>query len=143
MKFKTLIIVIALLFAASVSFAGDKISIDDIYGTWINSEYKFGMYEAVIILNPDGTIVGYDKETDAEPEYTCQSTITDSWYDNEGNLWIKFDGPGVGVLNPNFYLYWLNKFSHDGTVWESVFSGVDYPTELSLIGGNYIIYYRQ
>jgi hypothetical protein len=143
MKFKTLIIVLALLFAASVSFAGDKISIDDIYGTWVNPDYKFGFAEEVIILNSDGTIVGYQYKTDIAPEYTCQSNIADSWYDNEGNLWIKFDGPCVGILNPNFYTYWLNKFRHDSMVWESVWSEVDYPTEMSPIGGNYVIYYRQ
>jgi hypothetical protein len=142
LKIRTLVLGIILLFTVSVSLAGDKISIDDIYGTWINSDYEWGVYEEVIILNPDGTIVGYDMETDTEPEYTIQSTITDSWNDNEGNLWIEYEGPGVGVFG-DFYIYWLNKFSNKGTVWESVFSFVDYPDELSPIGGIYIIYYRQ
>jgi hypothetical protein len=43
----------------------------------------------------------------------------------------------------DFYIYWLNKFSKKGMVWESVFSFVDYPDELSPIGGIYTIYYRQ
>jgi len=42
-----------------------------------------------MILNPDQTDVGYAKETDTEPAWIAQYTITDSWYDNEGNLWIK------------------------------------------------------
>jgi hypothetical protein len=142
MKPTTLILVIVLFIAVSISFADDKITIEDTYGTWVNPDYEWGIYEEVIILNPDGTIVGYDKETDTEPEYTIQSTITDSWNDNEGNLWIELDGPGVGVFG-DFYIYWLNKFSKKGMVWESVFSFVDYPDELSPIGGIYTIYYRQ
>ena len=75
-------------------------------------------------------------------DWTLQYTITDSWYDDEGNLFVKYEG-ALDFAQQSSHAYFLNKFSNDGTVWEMVWSGVDYPNEVSLIGGNYRIYYRQ
>ena len=88
MKSGTLISVIALISVASISLADNTITVEDIYGTWVNQDYKFGFAEDVIIINPDHTIVGYQYKTDVEPAYICQFPIAESWYDNEGNLWI-------------------------------------------------------
>ncbi len=67
---------------------GDKITIDDIYGTWVNLDYNYTGQYAKVVINPDGIMIGYAKETDKEAKWIGQFTITDSWHDNEGNLWI-------------------------------------------------------
>jgi len=40
MKTRTVVLVIVLVLAASMSLAGKKISVDDLYGTWVNSDYN-------------------------------------------------------------------------------------------------------
>ena len=145
-----LILVIILLFTVSVSFAGGKISIDDIYGTWVNADYNEKGQYAKEIDHPDGTYDCYQKLTDTEPTWIGEKTIIDNWYDKEGNLWIKWTifweeerssyKQPVGS-NPNSY--GLFKFSDSGKVRESVRSNKDYPDEMSPIGGNYAIHYRQ
>ena len=142
MKTRTFVLVISLLFAVTIAFAEDKIRIEDTYGTWINTDYNVSAPAEVIICNPDGTVIGYSKATDTDIDWKAQYTITDSWYDSEGNLFVKYEAP-VDRVQQTSHLYFLNKFSNDGTVWEMVWSGVDYPTEVNRIGGNYTIYYRQ
>ncbi len=142
MKTRRLLSIFILLVAVLVLFAGKKISIEDTYGTWVNSDYSVSAEAEVIICNPDETVIGYSKATDTDIDWTLQYTITDSWYDDEGNLCVKYEG-AVDRVQTSSHLYFLNKFSNDGTVWELVWSGVDYPTEMSRIGGNYTIYYRQ
>ncbi|MHA2218900.1 MAG: hypothetical protein ACXACY_23505, partial [Candidatus Hodarchaeales archaeon] len=54
------ILILALLFAVSVSFASDKIKIEDTYGTWVNSDYNTEVQFAKIICYADGTIAVYE-----------------------------------------------------------------------------------
>jgi len=143
MNARTLVFMVAIILAVPISFAEDKIEIEDTYGTWVNSDYNEKGQDAKVVINPDGTVVSYAKETDKEPKWTGQFTITDSWHDNEGNLWINREGIAVKTEQMSQYIYLLYKFSNDGTVCELVWSGADYPTEMSPIGGNYEIHYRQ
>jgi hypothetical protein len=146
MKTRTFVLLIVLLLVVSLSFAEDKITIEDTYGTWVNSDYNFGMADAVIILNPDGTASGYGEETDTEPASTWIRTIEESWNDSEGNLWIKCissSGETTGQKCLDQVGYELNKFSNSGLVWECVWMVSGYPKEMSPVAGNYGIYYRQ
>ena len=150
MKTRMLILVIILLFTVSVSFAGGKISIEDTYGTWVNADYNEKGQYVKEIDHPDGTYVLYLKLTDTEPTWIGEKTIIDSWYDKEGNLWIKCTifweeerssyEREVGGQSTSYRLY---KYSDSGKVRESVWSYQDYPDEMSPIGGNYAIHYRQ
>jgi hypothetical protein len=142
--------VISFLLAVSVSFAGDKISIDDIYGTWVNADYNTKGQMAKVIAHPNGIYDYYLKTTDPEPNWIGEETITGSWYDEEGNLWIKcemfFEEERSSyklAVGSTPYSYELYKFSDSGKVWEKVSSSQDYPDEMSPIAGNYAIYYRQ
>jgi hypothetical protein len=129
-----------LLFAASLSFAGDKISIDDIYGTWVNSDYNEMAQFAKVIISPERMGEGYKIETDSEPSWIWEITVADSWHDSDGNLWIKWS---IVTVDTGYKAYELNKFSRSGSVWEWVHSAGDYPTEMSPIAGTYSIHYRQ
>jgi len=138
MKARMLLSVIILLLVFSLSFAGDKITIEDTYGTWINSDYNEVYKPAKSIYHSDGTYELYSKVTDTKPAVTGKNTITDSWYDKEGNLlikniWVEVGSTGYGII----------KCSDSGKVREYVWSGADYPDEVSPIAGNYWIQYRQ
>ena len=142
MKTILLVAVIILLFVVTISFAEDQIRIEDSYGTWVNPDYNIANPAEVIICKPDSTLSGYAKATDTDIDWTLQYTITDSWYDEEGNLFVKYEG-ALDFAQQSSHAYFLNKFSENGDVWEMVWSGVKYPSEVSLIGGSYSIYYRQ
>ena len=142
MKTTLFVLVIILLVPVTISFAEDQIRIEDSYGTWVNPDYNIANPAEVIICKPDSTLIGYAKATDTNIDWTLQYTITDSWYDDEGNLFVKYEGV-LDLAHQSFHTFFLNKFSNDGTVWEMVWSQVKYPSEVSLIGGIYRIYYRQ
>ena len=140
MKTRALVMVIVLLIVVSLLFAEDKISVDNTYGTWVNSDYNEKGQAAKVVSNPDNTFEFYNTETHTETTWTAKITITDSWNDSEGNLWIKF----IAYWNESDATsYYLSKHSNSGTVWEMVGSGIDYPKELSPIAGLYFILYRQ
>ncbi len=140
MKTRALILVVILIFATIVLFAGKKISIEETYGTWVNSDYNEKGQWAKIIINPDGTYALYNKDTDTEPAWPGKYTVTDSWHDRKGNLWVKST-----FVNDIDYAsaYILEKISKDGLTMEWVWSMADYPTEMSPIGGTHAIRYRQ
>jgi hypothetical protein len=140
MKVRTLISVIILLLATFVLFAGKKISIDETYGKWVNSDYNEKGQMAKTINNPDGTCELYKKDTDTEPAWIWKYTVTDSWHDRKGNLWVKST---FVTEETGFSGYILSKYSKDGTAWENVWSAADYPAEMSPIAGTHSILYRQ
>ena len=76
-----------------------------------------------------------------KPSFTFSYTLSDSWYDNEGNFWIKYTF--YSFEEDGYSGYIIFKFSDSGKVRESVWSGAKYPDEMSQIGGNYAIHYRQ
>ena len=138
MNARMLILVIILLLLFSLSFAGDKITIEDTYGTWINSDYNEVYKPAKSIYHSDGTYELYSKVTDTKPAVTGKNTITDSWYDKEGNLlikniWVEVGSTGYGII----------KCSDSGKVWEHVEISGDFPTEMDENHTQYHIYYRQ
>ena len=140
MKTRTLILVVILIFATLVLFAGKKVTIDVIYGTWVNSDYNEKGQFAKTINNPDGTYELYSKDTDTEPDWTCKFTVKDSWHDRKGNLWVKST---FVTDETGFSGYMLSKYSKDGATWENVWSAGDYPAEMSPIAGTHSILYRQ
>jgi hypothetical protein len=150
MKARTLILVVILLLATFVLFAGKKISIEEAYGTWVNSDYNEKGQFAKEIDHPDGTYDLYQRLTDTEPTWIGEKTIKDSWYDKEGNLWIKWTifwdeekSSYKRAVGGGGTYYGLFKFSDSGKVRESVRSAQDHPDEMSPIAGNYAIHYRQ
>jgi len=139
MKIRVLYLIIPMIFVLSISFAENKITVEDIFGTWINSDYNEKYGRAKEIHHPDGTSEWYSKETDTEHGYTLKYTITDIWYNEEGNLWIKSTFFTIEDSSTGYIIF---KFSDSGKVRESVWSEAKYPDEMSPIGGNYAIHYR-
>jgi hypothetical protein len=122
---------------------------EELYGTWVNPEYdntSAGEPGRMIIKNGTYEIYGLSNITRwlIQGEYT----ITDKWTDSDGNVWYKYMvtklwyQTGVTRTDP---LYGLAKISNSGRTLERVYSGIDYPRELSqvILEYTYQIHYRQ
>jgi len=140
MKSVTLIFMIVLFFSISVSFAENKITTEDTYGTWINADYNEKYGRAKEIHHPEGISEWYSKVKDTKPAFTLNYTLTDSYYDDVGNLWMKYTFLTIEDGSTGYIIF---KFSESGKVRESVWMEARYPDEMSPIGGNYVIHYRK
>ena len=81
---RTLILSIILLSVVLVLVAGQKGTKEEIYGTWVNTEYNNLNNWVKVIFNPDGTWELYAHESYVEPGRTGMFTIVDKWSDSEG-----------------------------------------------------------
>ena len=111
-------------------------NIDELVGTWVNTDYNIRAQK--IVIEPDGVYVSYKKI-----EYTVHSgtgtlEIIEKWRDSKGNIFIK-----TREIPGGDWVYSLNKISNSGTVLEYVNSYKDYPTEINPDDLEYRIYYRQ
>ncbi|MEE9306706.1 MAG: hypothetical protein V3V57_04150 [Spirochaetia bacterium] len=111
-------------------------NIDELVGTWVNTDYKIRPQK--IVIDPDGIYISYKKI-----EYTTYSgtgtlELIEKWIDSKGNIFCKIRFDRAGDL-----VYELDKISNSGTVLEFVQSYKDYPTEINPNDLEYRIYYRQ
>ena len=148
MKTRGVVSILILVFAVLITFGscatGKKAvntPIEPLYGTWVNTEYNKAFYiYAMCVINPDGTIALYDKDSSTKPSYIGTYTITKKWTDDEGDIWYKIHNViGEGADD----LYELCKISDSGSIYEFVTSQDDYPTELDQNSIRYRIHYRQ
>lgn len=124
-----------------VSTPKTKFAIEDLAGTtWFNEEYAPSSGSDKATITADGMMKFYSSMIAAEPPWIEKYTITESWYDNKGDLWFKNIWEEMDT-GDKFYV--LSRISKSGTVWEGCWRGSDYPTELSPIEGTYFIYFRQ
>ena len=152
MKTRNLILSVILIFAVLVLLiscaTGKKAYVakenEEIYGTWVNTEY--GTMEALFsqkrITNPDGTWEEYGGMADIAYR-TLKYTIIDKWTDSEGNIWYKLITEYGGKAYGAKPFYELHKISNSGLTWEFVSSTEAYPTEIDPDHPMYFIYYRQ
>jgi hypothetical protein len=150
MKTRSLFFVIILLSAVSVSFAGDKISVDQFYGTWINENYnEYRYHHAKVIFNPDGPFAYYENINDTKPKVFGTFILKDSWVDSEGNIWILEDEyVGTYFEGKKVSHYYINKISNSGRTLESFRHSSNvgqYPEEKDLNPNDswYRVHYRQ
>jgi hypothetical protein len=137
---------LALLLTVACATGPSAVKPDDsLFGTWINVEYEGNSsFHARLISFPDGRELGYDYLSSAEPECVFNNTIEETWFDAEGNRWYKTHGTWFEPFTAHGgNLFSLNKLNAAGTVREWVWSLVDYPEELSPLGGGYCIFHRQ
>ncbi len=141
MKIRTLIVVLILTMAVFVLLAGGSKK-EEYYGTWVNTDYDRSLLtiRAKRIHNQDGTLMKYMSTSDTEPYETATFTIEDKWTDSEGNIWYKILYTITGQILSRFE---LTKISDNGTTLETVFSIIDYPTEIVPNDGSNFIYSRQ
>ena len=144
MKTRTSMLLLIITVAVTVLIAsGDKE--EELYGTWVNSDYNATAEKAKLIVDPDpgirddanGTVIMYVRESDELPYERYSFRIEEDWNDNEGNIWYKIE-PFVVMSN-----YELWKISNSGDTLEFVFATQNYPDKIDPNHANYRIYYRQ
>ncbi len=113
---------------------------EEIYGSWVNTEYSGAVTEEQkIVIHPDGCEL-YSMAAFEIHGGTDKHIIIDKWTDSEGNIWYKRHfktnyGPWVD----------LAKISKDGKTLECMVSFITsrFPTKIDPNHKDYRIYYRQ
>ena len=137
-------ILILVLIVCTAVLMGSKKKEEELYGTWINTNYNTVAKMAKYVFKPesirddaDGMYTLYVRDYDENPYESVSFRIEDKWTDDEGNIWYKFEPFAV------FKYYALFKMSDSGQTLEMIFSNQDYPTEMDPTDIEYRIYYRQ
>jgi hypothetical protein len=137
----------------SESIASDKekygfyvpIHNEEIYGTWVNAEYSGALPFFQKAINYHwGYYDVFCKMTDTNACIRGTMILVDKWTDSEGNIWYKqYFRENWGYSG----FFEIDKISKNNTVWEFVFSSLEFPVEDDLSAKNtakgYHIYYRQ
>jgi len=136
MKFYlALVLSIAFSFSTGITFADS----DEIIGTWINMDYKWGRPPQKLIFKSDGTFESFANADSKVPTWQGTNLIEKKWIDSEGNIWFKIKWSG----NWGETGYELSKISNSGNTYEYVFSNDAYPLEIDPNHRNYRIYTRE
>ena len=148
----TLILLLAVLIISGSCATGKKAQIPDkvlfkkLNGTWVNEDYdalavSSGWWESKRVVRLDGTYDWFANSSDIDRTgYGEYKTIVETWTDIEGNFFYK------ATVEEHFTtseIYEIGKIDRSGTVWERVWSGVDFPPEIDPNHSNYHIFYRQ
>jgi len=111
---------------------------DEIFSTWVNTNYASGSALQKLIYNFDGTFAGYPTTESTDPIQQGTFTILKKWKDSEGNIWyqIKWDG----ILDEAGYM--LAKLSDNYTSLEYVMKPNQIPEEINVKDSSYRRYNR-
>ena len=112
---------------------------EELYGTWVNTDYSGAYFEEQKIVIYADKIEKHSLASIDIPPEKGKHTIIDKWTDSEGNILYKRKAEGV------YMWFELDKISRDGTTLEVVYSFVfdKYPTEIDPNHKDYRIYHRQ
>ena len=133
--FLTLALSIFFLLFTSITFAES----DELYGTWVNMDYKWGRPPQKLIFKSDGTFESFVNADSKASTWQGTNLIEKKWKDSEGNVWFKIKWSG----NWGESGYELAKISNSGNTYEYVFSNDEYPKEIDPKHENYRIYTRE
>ena len=144
MKIRTLEFLLMVLAVVMVLIASGEKE-EEIYGTWVNSDYNASAEMAKLIINSDpgirddanGTRIMYTRESDEQPEFYLTFRIAEKWKDDDGNIWYKIEPFAETV----YYELW--KISNSGNTLELDISRQNYPEDIDPNHADYRIYYRQ
>ena len=165
MKSRTLVICLILVLVlliivgscASGKNAYVKYPDEELYGTWINTEYKGSTVPFTIrVFNPDWTFEAYrlglsvweeDVEKTEEgwiPAEHGTYKIEDKWMDTDGNAWYKIKMAVGDVEDYEMGICGLIRLSDSNNTFEMSFAFMDYPAEIDPNNeqGYYRIRYR-
>jgi hypothetical protein len=134
-----------MIFVVAIVLIASRDKEEELYGTWVNSDYNASAENAKRVINSDtgirddanGTIYFYTREYDERPEGGITFRIEEKWKGDEGSIWYKIEPFGMMVV------YELWKISDSGATLEIASTRQTYPDEIDPTHVNYRIYYRQ
>ena len=147
----TLILILvlgAMLFTGSCATmkSPDKLTYERFCGTWANENYQpkpavLPVEVAKWIINPEGTMVGYDLLSETGPTWIFLYTVEKRWVDAEGNQFYHVETHNVLHQVTQYELWRLDNYS---SVLETQFHYKVYPDKIDPkdIQSSYRIYYR-
>jgi hypothetical protein len=122
--------------------AGRKATVDDLYGTWVNSEYeelRSNRHPSVLEMSENGIFTDYVQLKNTRWIFTGQFDIDESWQNRDGTI-----GYRIAVRYPGTEtMYTLRRLSRDGSVLELNWGAEAYPDTINTEDEGYRIYYRQ
>ena len=138
------------IFSITVSCATmkspDTLTYERFCGTWANEGYQpkpavLPVAVAKWIINPEGTMVGYDVLTETGPAWIHLYTVEKRWADTEGNHFYHVKTYNVLHQVTQYELWRLDNYS---AVLETQYHYKVYPTKIDPkdIKTSYLIYYR-
>ena len=137
-----LILVLAILIIIGSCATGKKAvkaPVESVYGEWANIDYNTEPKTAKCKVRPDGIIeVASHTELEYHPWDDLSFTIIESWMDSDGNKYYKVDE--VAGIDTWYELWRINETD---SVFEWVWSQIEYPSEIDPNHPNYRILYRQ
>ena len=137
-----MILVLAVLVIVGSCATGKKAvkaPIESVYGAWANLDYNTAPHAAKCNVRPDGIIeVASHTELEYKKYDDDTFTIVDSWMDSDGNKYYKVD---LAHGTNTWYELW--RINETDSVFEWVWSQIEYPSEIDPNHLNYRILYRQ
>ena len=139
-----LILGAALMVFFGNALAGEKAYVpkdnEELYGTWVNMDYKTADPPQKLTYKSDGTIYSSIYAESRMLLWKTKFQITAKWKDSEGNIWYKGHWVVVDTGQEGFSLY---KISNSGKTCEYIFAHNECPTKVDTEHRNYRIYYRK
>jgi hypothetical protein len=121
---------------------------DPFFGTWISEERDKSertTFYGRFVISQDLHELDYKHISDTEPIEEGWLTPEKTWIDGAGNHWYKLRS--VGWVYPGkagrIEGFFLCRISADGKMIESVWMESGYPDDITPLGPDYSIYYRQ
>jgi hypothetical protein len=104
-------LMLVLIVCTAVLAVGGKKE-EELYGTWVNSDYNKSVEFAKFIVDPDpgirddanGTVIRYVRESDEQTVARFSFRIEEKWDDDEGNIRYKIEAFGH---TKHYDLWWL------------------------------------
>ena len=140
MKTRTLIsgcilcvVVLIILGSCATTQNPDKMVFERFCGTWANEAYEpepglTKPWPAKLILNPDGTFVGYQYLIQTGPTTVGSYTVEKRWTDSNGNSWYHVKVTWPTESGTTQYELW--KIDMYNSVLEVNWSNIDYPAAI-------------
>jgi hypothetical protein len=139
---KLLFLIFSLLLMFIFLGAGRKASVEDLYGTWVNSEYeelRSNRHPSVLEMSENGIFTDYVQLKNTRWIFTGYFDIDEYWQNRDGTI-----GYRIAVRYPGTEpMYTLRRLSRDGSVLELNWSTESYPDRIDTEDEGYRIYYRQ
>ena len=153
MKTKTLVLFSILCLTALIILGScatmkspDRMTYERFCGIWANQDYEpkpgvMGPTAAKWILNPDGTMVGYEYLNQTGPTWIKSYTVEKRWNDTEGNHFYHVKAYDVLHQVTQYELWRLDRYN---AVLEVQYIYDDYPAKIDPkdMHSDYLIYYR-
>ena len=138
--------VLIILGSCATMKSPDKLTYERFCGTWANEGYQpkpavLPVEVAKWIINPEGTMVGYDILTETGPAWIYLYTVEKRWVDTEGNHFYHVRTNNVLHQVTQYELWRIDKYT---SILEIQFHYKVYPDKIDPedIQSSYLIYYR-